>query len=72
MLETAKFSVGEVIALWGVLGTAVLGLLYAAFLMGQVLREDKGTAKMQEIAQDRQFYFKFGNPFLLADFSLLI
>ncbi|MBI3315621.1 MAG: sodium/proton-translocating pyrophosphatase, partial [Candidatus Omnitrophica bacterium] len=51
MLGSSHFSAGEVIALWAVLGTAVAGLVYAAFLMGQVLREDKGTAEMQRISQ---------------------
>lgn len=37
-------------ALWLVLGTAVLGLIYAAFLMGQVLRESQGTPEMIKIA----------------------
>ena len=37
-------------ALWAVLATAIAGLLYAGILMGQVLREDKGTAEMQEIS----------------------
>src|SRR5687767_6593067 len=39
----------EVIAIWAVFGTAILGLLYAIFLRAQILREDKGTAKMQEV-----------------------
>ncbi|MBI1977971.1 MAG: sodium-translocating pyrophosphatase [Candidatus Omnitrophica bacterium] len=46
----AQFSHGEIIALWSVLGTAVAGLLYAGFLMGQVLREDRGTDVMQKIS----------------------
>ncbi len=45
-----QFSQSEVWALWSVLGTAILGLLYAGFLMGQVLREDCGTAEMQKIS----------------------
>ena len=45
-----QFSHGEVIALWAVLGTAVAGLVYAAFLMAQVLREDRGTALMVSIS----------------------
>ncbi len=49
-VTTAHFSQGEVVALWSVLGTAVVGLLYAGFLMGQVLREDRGTSVMQEIS----------------------
>lgn len=39
----------EQIAIYVVLGVAILGLAYAIFLRQQVLREDKGTAKMQEI-----------------------
>ncbi len=45
-------SAGEVVALWAVLGIAVLGLLYAAFLARQILQKDKGTSKMQEVWQD--------------------
>ncbi|MBI2094889.1 MAG: sodium-translocating pyrophosphatase [Candidatus Omnitrophica bacterium] len=51
MHALTQFSPGEIFALWAVLGTAVLGLLYAVFLMAQVLREDKGTAEMQEISR---------------------
>lgn len=47
---TAVFSQGEVVALWSVLGTAVAGLLYAFFLMGQVLREDRGTPEMIRVS----------------------
>ncbi len=50
MAVTSQFSSGEVIALWAVLGTAVAGLIYAAFLMVQVLGEDQGTPEMQKIA----------------------
>ena len=50
MAVTTQFSAGEVIALWSVLGTAVAGLLYAFMLMGQILKEDQGTAEMQKIA----------------------
>ena len=39
----------EAIAIWSVLGIAILGLLYAVFLRKQILREDKGTPKMQEV-----------------------
>jgi len=39
----------EVIAIWSVLGIAVLGLLYAIFLMRQITGEDKGTKEMQEV-----------------------
>ncbi len=50
MTVLTQFSQGEVMALWSVLGTAILGLLYAGFLMGQVLREDRGTAEMIKIS----------------------
>jgi K(+)-stimulated pyrophosphate-energized sodium pump len=46
VLELTSF---ETVALWTVLGIAILGLLYALFLRSQILREDKGTAKMQEV-----------------------
>jgi len=39
----------EQIALLAVLAVAILGLLYALFLRRQILREDKGTPKMQEV-----------------------
>ncbi len=39
----------ETVALWVVLGVAVLGLLYALLLRGQVLRHDKGTSEMKVV-----------------------
>ena len=39
----------EAIAIWAVFGIAILGLLYALLLRGQIMREDKGTEKMQEV-----------------------
>lgn len=39
----------EQLAIWSVLGIAILGLLYAIFLRNQVLREDRGSAKMLEV-----------------------
>ena len=39
----------EQIAIWSVLAIAILGLLYAIFLRYQILREDRGTEKMQEV-----------------------
>jgi K(+)-stimulated pyrophosphate-energized sodium pump len=39
----------EQIAIVGVLITAFISLLYAWLLRGNVLKKDKGTAKMQEI-----------------------
>jgi K(+)-stimulated pyrophosphate-energized sodium pump len=47
---TSHFSQGEIFALWAVLGTAVAGLLYAFFLMVQVLREDQGTPEMKKVS----------------------
>jgi len=39
----------ESYAIWTVLGIAIIGLLYALMLRRQVMREDKGTPKMQEV-----------------------
>ncbi len=39
----------EAIAIWTVFGIAIIGLLYALVLRSQILREDKGTEKMQEV-----------------------
>jgi K(+)-stimulated pyrophosphate-energized sodium pump len=39
----------EQTAIWGVFGVAILGLLYALFLRSQILKEDKGSAQMQEV-----------------------
>ena len=39
----------ETAAIWAVFGVAWLGLGYAVFLRSEILREDKGTAKMQEV-----------------------
>jgi K(+)-stimulated pyrophosphate-energized sodium pump len=39
----------EAIAIWAVFGIAIVGLLYAVFLRSQILREDNGTEKMQEV-----------------------
>ncbi|MBI1795134.1 MAG: sodium-translocating pyrophosphatase [Chloroflexi bacterium] len=39
----------EAIAIWVVFGIAIIGLLYAVFLRSQILKEDKGTPKMQEV-----------------------
>jgi K(+)-stimulated pyrophosphate-energized sodium pump len=49
-LTTNKFSQGERVALFAVLGIAVLGLLYALMLAKQISGADTGTAKMQSIA----------------------
>jgi len=39
----------EQVAIWCILGISLLGLLYALFLRWQILREDKGSAQMQEV-----------------------
>jgi K(+)-stimulated pyrophosphate-energized sodium pump len=39
----------EKAAIWAVFFIAWLGLAYALFLRSQILREDKGTPKMQEV-----------------------
>ena len=39
----------ETIAVWAVLGIAVIGLIYAVYLRRQNLAEDKGTARMIEV-----------------------
>ncbi len=46
---TMGLSTFETWAIWGVFVTALLGLGYAVFLRSQILREDKGTEKMQEV-----------------------
>ena len=42
-------SLAEQIAIWAVFAVAWAGLGYAVFLRSQILREDKGTEKMQEV-----------------------
>jgi K(+)-stimulated pyrophosphate-energized sodium pump len=67
-LTSATFSAWEKGALWSVLGIAVLGLLYAGFLVGQVLREERGTAKMIQIADA----IKSGaNAYLIQQFKAI-
>jgi K(+)-stimulated pyrophosphate-energized sodium pump len=39
----------EIVAIWSVFGVAIVGLLYAVVLRNQIMREDKGTPKMQEV-----------------------
>src|SRR5450759_4149726 len=45
----AGLSAFEQVAIYVVLFIALLGLGYALLLRNQILREDKGTAKMQEV-----------------------
>ena len=51
VMSSPEFTLWEQVALWAVLGMAVLGLIYAGFLAGQVLRYDQGTEEMQRISQ---------------------
>jgi K(+)-stimulated pyrophosphate-energized sodium pump len=46
MQELSSF---EQAAVWSVLGVAIFGIIYAFVLRRQVLAEDKGTARMQEV-----------------------
>ena len=39
----------EAIMIWGVFGVAIIGLFYAWFLRNQIMREDMGTERMQEV-----------------------
>ncbi len=48
-MHTMELTTLEVVAVWAVLGAAVLGLIYALVLRNQILREDKGTEEMQEV-----------------------
>ena len=50
-LSAPEFTLWERLALWSVLGTAVLGLLYAAFLTMTILQKDQGTEKMRQISR---------------------
>jgi len=51
MYEMHGLQTFEAIAIWAVLGVAILGLLYAIFLRAQIMREDKGTEKMKGVWQ---------------------
>jgi len=44
-----EFGTFESMAPWGIIGIAILSLLYALWLRGTVLKKDKGTEKMQEV-----------------------
>ena len=39
----------EQTAIWAVFGVAIIGLAYAVFLRNQILKEDRGSEKMQEV-----------------------
>lgn len=49
LIQIEGLSSFEVIAIWSVFAVAILGLVYAWFLRQQIMREDAGTPKMQEV-----------------------
>ncbi len=59
----------EKIALIGVLVIAILGLLYAAFLTRQILREPQGNEKMRHIANAIRVG---GNAYLMRQFRTIL
>jgi hypothetical protein len=48
-MEEEPHPAEEVLAIWGVLAVALLGLAYALFLRRQILREGRGTPEMLEV-----------------------
>ncbi|MCS6842800.1 MAG: sodium-translocating pyrophosphatase [Caldilineales bacterium] len=48
-MSTMELTLFETVAVWLVLATAILGLLYAIFLRRQVLQHPKGTPEMVEV-----------------------
>ncbi|MEN6407355.1 MAG: sodium-translocating pyrophosphatase, partial [Thermoguttaceae bacterium] len=63
-----KFNIYEKIALVTNVVIALAGLAYALMLVGQVMRADKGTKKMQEIAQAVR---EGANAYLYRQFSVV-
>jgi K(+)-stimulated pyrophosphate-energized sodium pump len=51
-MSTLNLSAFETTAIWAVVAVAILGLVYAFFLRNQILKEDKGTAEMQDVWGD--------------------
>ncbi|HXF62745.1 MAG TPA: sodium/proton-translocating pyrophosphatase, partial [Caldilineaceae bacterium] len=49
MLGHLQLTFFETLAVWSVLGISLLGLLYALYLRNQVLTQDQGTPRMQEV-----------------------
>lgn len=49
MYEMVGLTTYEAWAIWAVFVIALLGLAYARFLRNQIMREDKGTEKMQQV-----------------------
>jgi len=67
--KTGKYSDMEKYSLYAVLGVAILGLLYALLLVGQVIKADKGTPQMQEIAAAVR---EGANAYLAAQFRKIL
>jgi K(+)-stimulated pyrophosphate-energized sodium pump len=63
-----RISDAERTMIFGVLGIAVLGLLYAIFLARQILGESKGTPKMQEVWR---FIRTGANAYLRSQFRII-
>ena len=59
----------EKFALIAVLGVAILGLLYAAFLTRQILREPEGNDKMKHLARAIRIG---GNAYLMRQFRTIL
>ncbi len=53
-MEFGEFSPFETAAMWAILGTALIGIGYGLLLRKQVIAEDPGTEKMQEVAKQIQ------------------
>ncbi len=49
MYQIEGLTTFEAIAIWTVFGIAIIGLAYAWLLRSQIMKEDKGTPKMQEV-----------------------
>ena len=50
-MQSEIFTLWERVALWGVLGVAILGLLYAGYLTAEMLRHETGTDKMKDVSK---------------------
>ncbi len=50
VMADPNFDAWERLALWSVLGIAVVGLFYAAYLAAEMLRHDTGTPEMRRIS----------------------
>lgn len=66
LFSDPKYTTMEIFALLTVLAIAVAGLLYALLLVKQVYKADKGTSKMQEIANAVR---EGANAYLSAQFK---